>query len=281
MAGVDGTWAVVSLDNSYTSPVVVAAVVYANNTAPVVVRVQNVTATSFEVKLQNPSDGAVAADDVHYLVIEEGKWALPDGTKIEAARVSSDGTNAYGSWASSAMEAYPYQQTYTSPVVLGQVMSANDARWSAFWTNNGSQKSPPTSSAAYVGKEVAEDTVTARATEMLGVVVIETGSGSVDGVPYQSFLGADSVRGVDNGPPFSYGLSGFSAAPQVGIVTQAAMDGGNGGWAMLYGASPLSASSIDLVIDEDQIKDTERKHTTEQVGVLVFESPVSLALTPQ
>jgi hypothetical protein len=41
------------------------------------------------------------------------------------------------------------------------------------------------------------------------------------------------------------------------------------------------ASSIDLVIDEDQIKDSERKHTTEQVGVLVFQSVVSLALTPQ
>jgi hypothetical protein len=59
------------------------------------------------------------------------------------------------------------------------------------------------------------------------------------------------------------------------------LDVGNGGWAMLYGASPLSVSSIDLVIDEDQINDTERNHTTEQVGVLVFQSAVSLSLTAQ
>ena len=54
----------------------------------------------------------------------------------------------------------------------------------------------------------------------------------------------------------------------------AAMDGGNGGWAYLFGASPLSATSMDLVIDEDTIADTERNHTPEQVFYLVFESAV-------
>ena len=50
----------------------------------------------------------------------------------------------------------------------------------------------------------------------------------------------------------------------------AAMDGGNGGWAALYGASPVGASYIDLVADEDQANDAERSHTTEQVGYIVF-----------
>jgi hypothetical protein len=35
------------------------------------------------------------------------------------------------------------------------------------------------------------------------------------------------------------------------------------------------------VIKEDPIKDSERKHSTEQAGVLVFQSAVSLALTPR
>ena len=49
-----------------------------------------------------------------------------------------------------------------------------------------------------------------------------------------------------------------------------AMDGGNGGWAALYGASLLGASYIDLVVHEDQANDAERSHTTEQVGYIVF-----------
>ena len=55
------------------------------------------------------------------------------------------------------------------------------------------------------------------------------------------------------------------------------MDGGDGGWPVLYGSDPVPASSgtIDLVIDEDQIGDSERKHTTEQVAYLVIDPPLA------
>lgn len=56
----------------------------------------------------------------------------------------------------------------------------------------------------------------------------------------------------------------------------AAVDGNNGGWAYTFGASPLSTSQMDLVIDEDTIGDTERNHTPEQVGYIVFQSAVTV-----
>ena len=40
---------------------------------------------------------------------------------------------------------------------------------------------------------------------------------------------------------------------------------------ILYGASPVSASTLSLAYDEDQAKDSERRHTTEQVAYIVFE----------
>jgi len=52
----------------------------------------------------------------------------------------------------------------------------------------------------------------------------------------------------------------------------AGVDGGDGGWAYTYGASPVSSTNLDLVIDEDQIGGAERSHTTEQVGYAVFGS---------
>ena len=56
------------------------------------------------------------------------------------------------------------------------------------------------------------------------------------------------------------------------VTTMAGVDGGNGGWSYTYGAAPLATTTIDLVIDEDQVGDTERNHTTEQVGYVVFET---------
>jgi hypothetical protein len=48
------------------------------------------------------------------------------------------------------------------------------------------------------------------------------------------------------------------------------MDGGNGGWAILYGTDPITNGGLKLAIDEDWAWDSERRHTTEQVAYLVF-----------
>jgi hypothetical protein len=49
------------------------------------------------------------------------------------------------------------------------------------------------------------------------------------------------------------------------------MDGGNGGWAILYGLYPLTASQVSLAIEEDWYLDSERRHQTEQIGYIIFE----------
>jgi PKD repeat protein len=50
----------------------------------------------------------------------------------------------------------------------------------------------------------------------------------------------------------------------------AAVDGGNGGWSYVHGSTLATTSGLSLSIDEDQINDSERNHTTEQVGYVVF-----------
>ena len=54
-------------------------------------------------------------------------------------------------------------------------------------------------------------------------------------------------------------------------MTQAGMDGGDGGWAILYGDSPVRSGGLNLAIDEDWAIDSERSHTTEQAGFVVLE----------
>ena len=48
------------------------------------------------------------------------------------------------------------------------------------------------------------------------------------------------------------------------------MDGGNGGWPILYGATPLTPTGLSLAYEEDQARDAERRHTHEQVAYLAF-----------
>jgi len=113
--------------------------------------------------------------------------------------------------------------------------------------------------------------------EVRGRIHIEAGSGDIEGVKYSAALGNDSVRGVDDAPPYNYTLSALFT-PEVAIASQSAMDGGNGGWAVLYGDNPVTADTLNLVIDEDQSGDSERAHTTEQVGYVVFEESHPLSL---
>ncbi len=267
---VGSAWETINLINNYTSPVVVASVQYANNTIPVVPRITNVTSTSFMLRIQNPSNSSIVSEKVHYLVVEEGNWSLPDGTKIEAYKFLSTVVGENNNWVG---ESRTYVNTYTNPVVLASVMSYNDARWQVVNAWGSSRKSPPDSSNLVLSRNVAEDPVTTRLNETVGYVVIEEANNNSIGAWFESKLGSDTIRGEGNSPPYSYTFNrAFSSSPEVAIVALAGLDGGNGGWAQLHGANPLSSTSMQLAVDEDQTQDSERSHITEQVAYLVFEA---------
>ncbi|MEO0453636.1 MAG: LamG-like jellyroll fold domain-containing protein [Verrucomicrobiota bacterium] len=269
---VDSNWLTLILPEYYNSMVVVATPVLNSNTdTPVVTRVRNASGNSFELKVQNPAGSPVSGVSVHYMVVEEGVYTqAEDGFDMEALKVVSTGTNYKNTWNSSQKEQLTTANTYASPVVLGQVMTENDLNWSTFWASNGSAGAPPSSSAIYVGKHVAEDPNTVRADETLGVIILNEGPGALDGVNFVAGVGADSIRGTGNGSSFSYTLSGLSSVSSA-VTSSAAMDGADGGWPVLATSVPLSPTSLLLLIDEDQLSDSERSHTTEQVSYLVFE----------
>ena len=264
-------WTSVNLGQSYNSAVIIATPMYPNSSvAPVVTRIRNVSGSGFEVKLDR-ADGqtGTVTMDVSVVAVEEGVYTVAnDGVKMEAVKYTSTVTGAKNAWTA---ENRSYQNSYTSPVVVGQVMSANDADWSAFWCHGSSRTNPPDGSNLNVGKMVAEDPDTTRADETVGYIVIESGSGAINGINYTAGLGSDTVRGVDNtSVGYNYSLSGLGSA-SAAAVSLAGLDGGDGGWAVLYGPSPLSSTTLTLAVDEDQLSNSERNHTTEQLGYIVFE----------
>ena len=77
----------------------------------------------------------------------------------------------------------------------------------------------------------------------------------------------DPLDGATLSVPFSTLPSASTA-----VASLAGMNGGNGGWAVLYGNDPVSPESLSLAVDEDQLFDTERSHTNEQAAFVVFEN---------
>ena len=68
---------------------------------------------------------------VFYTVVEEGVYTQAEhGVTMEAVKFTSTLTDSDSSWVG---QQRIYLNTYTSPVVVGQVMTTNDALFSVFW----------------------------------------------------------------------------------------------------------------------------------------------------
>ncbi|TWT83445.1 Subtilisin E precursor [Planctomycetes bacterium CA13] len=267
-------WTTVTLSRTYTDMVVIATPNYDSGDAAGVTRIQNATGYSFDVRVDAAGGAPLSGIDVHYVVVEAGVYEEA-GYKMEAVKFNSTRTDQNNSWVA---ESRSYLQSYSNPVVIGQVMSYNDSDWSVFWACGSRRSTAPTSSVLKVGKHVGEDSDTTRADETIGYLVIETsttGTAEIDGMKYVAALGGDSIQGVSNSPAYNYSYSAMSNS-QTAVASQAAMDGNNGGWAILYGDDPITAtgSTLKLAIDEDLAYDTERKHTTEQVAYFIIAPPV-------
>lgn len=285
VSSVGAAWQTVPLENTYTNAVVVCS--YNLPSAadpPAITRVRNITATSFEVRIQQfENSNAVSASGVHCLISDAGAYNS-GGLKYEAHTVLSTGTSGLsvpGGWSAANTEEVTASltQSYTSPVVLGQVMSFNDAKASVFWSFDcATRGNPPFVGTARmcIGKHVGQIN-SSRANEMLGYIIAEAGSGTLNDVVFELARGANSIRGIGNTPPYTYAVGNNY---DIGIVSQDGENGGQGGWAVLHGADPLPANQIRLGIDEEVVAgDTSRTHTNEEVAYWVFKDNQSVNLT--
>ena len=261
-------WKQVTLSKAYKSPIPVCTI--GNNKLqtlkPAVVRMQAVGPNSFAIRLQNPIDEPLGSRDVHCVIVEAGKWKLPDGRLVEAQKYSSTVTDGKGSYNG---QIQTYGNKYSKPVVLGQVMSYNDPKWSVFWSRSSSSYvDAPTSTSIITGKHVGEDPRKTRLAETIGFIVFESGHATSGTIEVETGRSSDTVSsfvGLAKNYPFQ---KAFASAPVVAIAIQAAMDGTDGSWAVLRSNPTTTLMSVS--VDEDQTSDSERLHTTEEVHYAVF-----------
>jgi len=286
VSDVGGDWKTVSFRNSYSDTPVAVCTYNIPSTAhhEAVVRMTDVTKTEMKIKMQRPKTGTdVTASDVYCIIMEEGDHTF-DGHNVEAHFADSDGLNGrYYGWSNAEMEHVNYSQDYTNPVVLGQVMSYNNEEWTAFWCNNGDQTTPPDKDNLYVGKHVGKEAIKYRMDETLGYIIGKRHEGEINHYHYLLAQGDNRIDGVksygDKYDLSDYGTDQHYEYYSYGVASLVAMNGYQGGWAVLYGDDPIN-EYIHLAIDEETAAgDTSRGHTSEQVSFWVVEPMPVMAIS--
>jgi hypothetical protein len=244
-----GQWHSVTLLHSFAQPVVVLGPFSYNGGHPSTVRVRNVGATGFEFQLDEWDylDGSHTEETVAYLVVEAGRHTLEDGQSLEAGLATVSSTLTPVAFAQSFAQA---------PVVITQVVTTNQA----------AAVVPRQQSISAGGFEVFLQEQEAGGNpgpETLAWVAMEEGTGTTGSLPYEAGLTGNIVTHAFSALPF---VGSFSGTP----AFLAAMQTTDGGDAATLRYQALSASGVEVKVEEEQSSDSETNHTTEQVGYLVF-----------
>ena len=254
----------IQLDRTYTNPVVFALPVSYNGGDPAVARITDLQSDRFSVYLQEPDykDQKHTKESLSYLVLEAGSWQLADGTILEVGTVNTNSTTA-SSWSNINFNS----EFTTTPAIFSQVQ-----------TNNGKsfvrtrQKSAGSDGFELAMEEEEALKLSGHATETVGWLAIESGSGSWDGLDYQAGSTGNNIDHTWD--TVNFGQS-FDRSPNL----FASLASFNGGDAAGLRYRSLGASAVQLKVEEDQSLDREIGHTSEIANFLAIAGSGSLSAT--
>lgn len=275
----------------------------AANDEPAVVRIQNVTNVGFQIAIVEPAgaNGRYESNNavVSYLAVEPGVHEFPNGDKIEAGTISTSalqhgsGVGGTESWATQALTA----GFAAGPALVGMPQTTNnESAFSGAPGNNQQSEVFVTMAVRNVGATSFQTAIERSevnnqplffnlSAETMGYIVMDNGSGGTfkdsnnDDIGYEAFRTGDNVRGWGNGC-YSHPAGNFFntyAAPPKAFATKTRHDGGDGGWVR---RCSISTTQVGVAVDEDQDRDSERSHTTEDIGVLIFGEPFFAVIEP-
>lgn len=256
MVGSD--WVRVPLTTSFTSPIVIAGPPSFSNSEPCVVRLRNVTATGFDIRLAewNYQDGTHPQESVSYLVMEKGRQTLPNGSSVEAG--SYAGTTSF--------KTVSFSKAFAkAPVVLTTIASANEAD-----TISGRIKSVTTSSFAYYFREQEKNTNT-HVSETVNYIAWEPGTGTIGSVQFEVAKTANAVTQA------WYSAAFQASSPRTPLLLADMQTTANTDTSALR-MQQLAATGFQVKVEEEQSKDTEVTHPAETVGYIALNPPEAKVL---
>ncbi len=251
-------WTAVSFTRSFASPpVVVAGPATRVNTAPLVVRVRNVTTTGFEIALDEWDylDGVHPAESVHWFALTPGVHQFGD-QRWEAGRRT--GLNR-------TVQTQALNGFAAAPVVLAQIETTTNTTTTDGVRALKARLQNVTAASFQVGleTEVANNAVTL-SNETIGYIAVSTGKGYLDGCFVHAVRTAATITNAFSTVTFPEAAT----TPRFLAQTQTVNDAETGELRM----QTLGTASVQLLYAEEASpgSDGNLAHTAEEVGYLVL-----------
>ena len=218
---------------------------------PAVVRIRNVDATGFDIRLQewNYQDGVHASETVSYLVLEHGNHVLENGILVEAGRFDTSKTTFH-----SVTFRQPF---YVTPVVLTSIISFNEEE---AVTSRQKQINTTLFQFRLQEQELNEQT---HAKETVSYIALEPTSGVIDGLTVE--VGSTGAV-VDHLFKTIQFTQVFEAVP----VFLADMQTTEEGDTAKVRWKNKTLNEIEVKIAEEQSLDSETEHLGETVGYVAI-----------
>ncbi|MEL6439217.1 MAG: CAP domain-containing protein [Cyanobacteria bacterium J06621_8] len=245
----------IQLNNSYENPVVFTLPLSYNGADPAIARITDIQDDSFSLYLQEAEyrDGPHVTESLSYMVLEAGTWELADGTLLEVGTLNTHGTTT-SSWSS-----IDFEHSFSSlPAILSQVQTYNGPQFVR-------TRQTPSGAAGFSVALEEEELLkpSGHATETVGWLAIETGSGEWGDLDYQA--GHTGTR-IDHTWDTINFQQDFNQAPNL-FASLATFKGGDSA-GLRY--QSLGSSAVQIKVEEDKSFDSEIWHTQESVDFLAI-----------
>jgi len=249
---VGSDWQAVSFANPFTHPVVLARVTSINDSEPGVIRMRHLTTSGVEIRFQewDSLDGSHAPETVALMIVEQGSFKLDDDSGVETACLPISGAASF--------TPITFQNALAkTPVVVTSIITASEA--DAVTTRIRSV----TASGFELSMQEQEANPAEHGEEQVCYLAWEPSSGMLGSMRYEAVLTDDSI--TDKTATIAY-ESTFAETPLV----LAAMQTSDGSDTARLRYAAESVTDLSLYVAEEQSRDTETSHTTEQAGYLAF-----------
>ncbi len=260
---VTNNWIRVQFDSSFTEPVVIAKMITRNESDPCVVRVNNVSTSGFDIRLQEWD----YLDDVHgnevvsYFVMERGTYELADGTRIEADSFNTSETTSFAQ--------HNFKQSYgPAPVVMTSIVTYNGVQ-----TVTGRSKNIDSTGFEYLLQE-QESINDGHANESVSYIVWDRSDGTVDGLTYSVGIHAGVGTNFEQASFRAVNRDAFQDVPFVvtDLLTANGLD------VATVRCRNNRSTGIEVIVEEEMSYDSETGHADENVGYIALLRSTTLPL---
>lgn len=249
-------WTQVTFSSPFAAPpVVVGGPLSSVGSDPAVVRVRNVTATGFQIQLDEWDylDGSHVDETVSWIAADEGSYT-DGGFTWDVSRVSSVGTGFQTVSLSAGFS--------EAPVILAQIETTRTLVVTDDPVALTDRIRNITGSSFQVQVQREENSTVSVTPEDVGIIAVSKGTGLVDGRPMTVGTTGNVVTQNVTQVTFPGIYNGVSF-----VARQQTRDGGD---TAVVRSDNLTATSVDVRLEEETSRDTEIGHTTEDVGYVVL-----------